>query len=298
MLALGISTQRTWIDHPSYNRGTYNDPYRRATQYVSSSGWSSQIASGLPASHFGGTNPPLLPEHKRHKPGKTGRRIKETERERKRRERLQRRAITRGDLPGQDRVFHGHDPDFDRRVERHEAERHNIMQERRGLTHRHPEPWNQGVQIKRERIEQAEPGYFKRRKVSPSPAELGSVQMEEEKTVPTKANDLRVHNQIQELIPFSEAPPLQASKESLQNLEQGRIKEKERQDLQKRLFREQQQRRPVAAAPVSKIQKALDKIKEQTGPKPQPLLEKGVPKERAGLPPRYCLEAKICAAEA
>ena len=180
MLALGISTQRVWIDHPSYNRGTYNDPYRRTTDYVSSSGWASQIASDLPASHLGGA---ILPHHKKHKTSKTGRRVKESERERRRRERSQRRAIARGEAPGQDRPFHGYDPDFDRRVERREEERHQQMQRRRGLAPVQASPWTQSVRVKRERIAEAVPDYFqkpkKRQRVNPT--EIAAVQLEEEK---------------------------------------------------------------------------------------------------------------------
>ena len=55
MNLLGISTHRAWIDHPTRE----SDPYRHVTQYVNTSGWSSQITSGeqLPASHFGGMFP-------------------------------------------------------------------------------------------------------------------------------------------------------------------------------------------------------------------------------------------------
>ena len=103
MQLLGISTNRPWIDHPTYDR----DPYRSSTQYVNQSGWSSQITGGaqLPASHFGGGHGDKLKEkekrRRRQHPGDGDNPSKRGTHRRRRKSSIERRE---GIPPGQQRL--------------------------------------------------------------------------------------------------------------------------------------------------------------------------------------------------
>ena len=52
-LGIGGNTP-IWVDHPRYDQGTFVNPFRRASNYETTSGWSSQISYNQPASHYGG----------------------------------------------------------------------------------------------------------------------------------------------------------------------------------------------------------------------------------------------------
>lgn len=60
LMSLGVSTQLSWVDHPTFTRGGgLQQPYKGAEQFGRTNGWASQIVGApgyrtLPASQLGG----------------------------------------------------------------------------------------------------------------------------------------------------------------------------------------------------------------------------------------------------